>query len=139
MANFIDFFIISAYNIDAGRDVLYTCVIELTFKRYVISPTTRPPSGGSKKGARTLENINQFIAELKKYRHDISKQTLNTLRGQALSGDIGGASKGLNKVLNKKPSDSERFTNAHRSTRYMTKKYNDIDYKAQFEITLKSR
>ena len=40
------FFNFLAYNKIADRDVLYTCVIELTFKRYVISPNTRPPSGG---------------------------------------------------------------------------------------------
>lgn len=33
-----------AYNIVAGRNTLYTRVIELTFKRYVLSPTTGPPT-----------------------------------------------------------------------------------------------
>jgi len=42
----IDFFIISAYTNIAGRDTLYTCETELTFKRYVISSDTRPPFGG---------------------------------------------------------------------------------------------
>ena len=32
-----------AYNIDAGRDTLYTHDIELTLKRYVISSIVRPP------------------------------------------------------------------------------------------------
>ena len=31
-----------SYNIDAGRDTLYTHEIELTFKRYVISSIMRP-------------------------------------------------------------------------------------------------
>lgn len=35
------FFSVFAYNIFAGRDALYTRAIELTFKRYVISPNTR--------------------------------------------------------------------------------------------------
>ncbi len=36
----MDFFREIVYNIIAGRDTLYTRVIELTFKRYVISSTT---------------------------------------------------------------------------------------------------
>ncbi len=35
-----------SYNIVAGIITLYTREIELTFKRYVISSTTRPLSGG---------------------------------------------------------------------------------------------
>lgn len=34
------------YSKDADRNVLYTRVIELKFKRHVMSPTTRPLSGG---------------------------------------------------------------------------------------------
>ncbi len=34
------------YNNIAGRDTLYTCVTELTFKRHVMSSVTGPPSGG---------------------------------------------------------------------------------------------
>ena len=33
------------YNIDAGRNTLYTRVTEFTFKRYVISPVAGTPSG----------------------------------------------------------------------------------------------
>lgn len=45
-----------SYNIVAGIITLYTREIELTFKRYVISSTTRSPSGGFfviKRGYRT--------------------------------------------------------------------------------------
>lgn len=42
----IDDFKKISYNIVAGIITLYTREIELTFKRYVISSTTRPPSGG---------------------------------------------------------------------------------------------
>lgn len=34
-----------AYNINAGRNTLYTRVTELRFKRYVISSAARTPSG----------------------------------------------------------------------------------------------
>lgn len=42
-----------------------------------------------------------FILELKKYRNRLSRQVIKTLRGQALSGDLTGAKKGLNKILGK--------------------------------------
>ncbi len=41
----------------------------------------------------------QFIRHLKNYRHLIPKQTLKTLRGQALSGDVDGANRGLAHIL----------------------------------------
>jgi len=34
------------YNNIAGRNTLYTCETELTFKRHVMSSVTRPPYGG---------------------------------------------------------------------------------------------
>lgn len=40
-----------------------------------------------------------FLRELKKYAGVIDRQTLLTLRGQALSGDIDGAAKGLARKL----------------------------------------
>lgn len=43
----------------------------------------------------------QFICHLKAYRHLIPKQTLKTLRGQALSGDVDGAIRGLTHILKK--------------------------------------
>ena len=46
-------------------------------------------------------NINAFLRLLGSYRTQISKQTLKTLRGQALSGDIEGAMRGLTHILQK--------------------------------------
>lgn len=41
------------------------------------------------------------MKELKQYRHLIPKQTLKSIRGQALAGDLVGARKGLLGVINK--------------------------------------
>ena len=49
-----------------------------------------------------MNNISYFINELKQYRNILPKQTIKTLRGQAISGDIVGASKGLQTALSKK-------------------------------------
>jgi len=46
-----------------------------------------------------MNNISYFINELKQYRNILSKQTIRTLKGQALSGDLEGARKGLKNVL----------------------------------------
>lgn len=81
--------------------------------------------------------MNEFVKELKQYRHLLSKQTISTIKGMALAGDISGAEKMLNNALNKKQSKSEIFTNAHRSTRYITKNYNDTDYRTQFGLSLR--
>lgn len=43
----VDLMAIIEYNISAGRNTLYTRVFELTFKRHVMSPTTRPPLDGA--------------------------------------------------------------------------------------------
>lgn len=48
--------------------------------------------------------INGFVKNLKKYQNRLSKQQLKTLRGQALSGDLAGAKKGLTKLLRKERS-----------------------------------
>lgn len=45
--------------------------------------------------------MNSFIKELKQYRHILPKQIISTLKGQALAGDLDGAKKGLETVLNK--------------------------------------
>ena len=42
----------------------------------------------------------KFISRLKKYREELPKQTLKTIRGQALAGDVLGARKGLERLLN---------------------------------------
>lgn len=81
--------------------------------------------------------MNSFIKELKQYRHILSKQTILTLRGQAISGNVEGARKGLETALNKKQSNKDKMTNAHRGARYMAKQYGDVDYKTQVGIYLK--
>lgn len=43
----------------------------------------------------------KFIKLLKDYRGILPRQTIKTLRGQALAGDIEGAKKGLKKEVNK--------------------------------------
>lgn len=43
-------------------------------------------------------DIKTFVIELKKYRGILPKQTIKTLRGQALSGNLEGARKGLKKI-----------------------------------------
>jgi hypothetical protein len=45
--------------------------------------------------------INGFIKSLQKYQSMLSKQQLKTLRGQALSGNLTGAQKGLDRLLKK--------------------------------------
>ncbi len=80
--------------------------------------------------------MNSFMKELKAYSHILPKQTINTLKGQAINGDIEGARKGLNTALNKHLSNKDRMINAHRSTRYMTKVF-DVNYKDQLSISLR--
>lgn len=48
--------------------------------------------------------INRFVKHLKKYQNRLSKHQLKTLRGQALSGNLAGAKKGLTKLLNREQS-----------------------------------
>ena len=45
---------------------------------------------------------NPFLTRLKSYDGQISKQEYRTLRGQALSGDVQGAEKGLQNILFRK-------------------------------------
>ena len=76
--------------------------------------------------------MNKFIRELKTYRHLLPKQTIKTLKGQALSGNIEGARKGLTTALNK----ANTMDMAHRQTKVISKYYN-VDYKGQLAISLK--
>ncbi len=46
----------------------------------------------------------EFLRHLKAHRDKMPRQTLKTLRGQALSGDVAGALRGMARVL-KKDSD----------------------------------
>lgn len=48
-----------------------------------------------------MTEIDRFLAELKCYRRLIGRQTLLTIRGQALAGDIAGARKGLQRIIKK--------------------------------------
>ena len=41
----------------------------------------------------------QFIRSLKPYRGKLTVQTIRTLRGQALAGDVEGARRGLTRLL----------------------------------------
>ena len=43
--------------------------------------------------------MDRFLKSLKKYRGLLNKQQIKTLRGQALSGNLAGAEKGLQKLL----------------------------------------
>lgn len=43
--------------------------------------------------------LKQFMKELKENRKILSKQQYSTIKGQALAGDIEGARKGLNKLV----------------------------------------
>lgn len=42
---------------------------------------------------------NQFLNTLREHLDEMTRQEFKTLRGQALSGDIAGAEKGLQKIL----------------------------------------
>ena len=46
--------------------------------------------------------IRAFVKILGKHRDCLTKQQIKTLRGQAFSGDIDGALRGLNRLLKKK-------------------------------------
>lgn len=45
--------------------------------------------------------LTTFLHTLRAYRRQIPKQSLQTLRGQALSGDLAGARRGLAHILQK--------------------------------------
>ena len=46
--------------------------------------------------------LNRFMKKLKNSRPYLSKQQYRTIKGQALSGDIDGAQKGLNSLLKRR-------------------------------------
>lgn len=46
--------------------------------------------------------LNRFMKKLKNSRQYLSNQQYRTIKGQALSGDIDGAQKGLNSLLNRR-------------------------------------
>ncbi len=47
-----------------------------------------------------------FLRELRYHRDRLTRQQLRTLRGQALSGDIAGAMRGLGEILLRKGNES---------------------------------
>lgn len=52
-----------------------------------------------------------FIKELSKYRGYLPRQIIKTLRGQALSGDLVGAKKGLEKIKLRLERGDSRYEN----------------------------
>lgn len=46
--------------------------------------------------------MNRLLVQLKNYRHLLTKQQIHTLKGQILAGDVDGALKGLNKIINER-------------------------------------
>lgn len=50
----------------------------------------------------------KFLIGLKQYKDVLPKQTMKTLKGQALSGDLEGAKKGLGTVLRRRAGRCER-------------------------------
>ena len=75
----------------------------------------------------------EFINGLKKVRHLLPKQTVKTIRGQAIAGDIQGAMKGLISSLNK----ADAMEMVHRQTNIIKKYYDDVDYQGQLGLSLK--
>ena len=53
-------------------------------------------------------NTAKFVSQLKKYRNELPKQTIKTLKGQALSGDLEGARKGLGTLIRRRVGRCER-------------------------------
>jgi len=56
--------------------------------------------------------VENFISELREYRCILPKNMIKTLRGQALSGDIDGAKKGLEKLKRKVHEGGEAYGNS---------------------------
>ncbi|WP_010175511.1 hypothetical protein [Bacillus coahuilensis] len=50
----------------------------------------------------------KFLMDLKRYKDVLPKQMMKTLKGQALSGDLEGAKKGLGTVLRRRAGRCER-------------------------------
>ncbi len=50
----------------------------------------------------------EFIVKLRQFKSVIPKQVMKTLKGQALSGDLEGAKKGLGTVLRRRAGRCER-------------------------------
>lgn len=64
-------------------------------------PSRNIPAGASLLEARMTQS--EFLKHLKSYRGVLPRHTLLTLRGQAISGDVDGAMRGLAHMLKDKP------------------------------------
>lgn len=81
--------------------------------------------------------MNEFIRDLKNYRAILTRQQLQTLKGQAMSGNVESAKKGLSTLLNK-----NKMQLAHDGVNKMNKvtkkrRIKKVDYRGQFEVNLK--
>ena len=76
--------------------------------------------------------LQEFIKRLKTYRHLLPKQTVKTIRGQAIKGNIEAAEKGLKTALDK----ANVMNMAHRQTKVITK-HHKADYRDQLQCSLK--
>jgi len=54
-----------------------------------------------------MNEVSHFILTLKDYRNILPRQTLKTIRGQALAGDVAGAKKGLQKLIKERTMNHE--------------------------------
>ena len=54
-----------------------------------------------KEAVEQCEIVGKVLTLLKANRHRLTRQQFNTLKGQALAGDVDGAAKGLLKLLKK--------------------------------------
>ena len=63
-------------------------------------PSRNIPAGASLLEARMTQS--EFLKHLKSYRGVLPRHTLLTLRGQAVSGDVDGAMRGLTRMLKNK-------------------------------------
>ncbi|NTW70651.1 MAG: hypothetical protein HGA49_00195 [Eubacteriaceae bacterium] len=62
--------------------------------------------------------IYEYLKILRSYKRILPKQTIRTLKGQALSGDLTGAIKGLTRVMNEKGGQNEiHYINRQRPKR----------------------
>lgn len=76
--------------------------------------------------------LQEFIKQLKTYRHLLPKQTVKTIRGQAIKGNIEAAEKGLKTALDK----ANVMNMAHRQTKVIIK-HHKVDYRDQLQCSLK--
>lgn len=54
------------------------------------------------RAAMAYSRADKFLRELKQHQHELTPQQFKTLKGQAVSGDLDGAVKGLARVLKEK-------------------------------------